>query len=870
MRLFLTRSLITSSRQIHFGPENLRYLSRQKRLETARTAFGPNASSEPRVNEDDSFVMRGKIGSMHGDKRYRFEDGKYTGVVTLRDPNGKPLVTTDAATCTTMRTADAAALATSLMADENAKVFAMIGAGSLAFEQVLAVLHVRPSIQEIYLWSRSTPTAQHLANRLQKTLGDKKPKIVVVSEVQAAVKNADIITVATRSKNPLFEADHVKSNVHINAMGVFSGKDLVHEIPTALLRRAFVIVDDLASSLREAGDLAAAGKQPDGILASLASGALRIPSGQSTVFRSVGTAAQDIAFAELARQTFEPVKKFVTTLPRAASLPSYRGTNNEIHTIHLPPIVAMRFLEFFEKFPRFTEQFQPNFQHNPSEIYRYSQLAALVLATLLRQHAPEVLDALFDLEISLKGLTLKDAPHVVFKGVPCGDKPAYCATSDNPQKDSKFFNKDNRSEAALLAFNTLLGMDVLPITPEKGGTLIHHHVPIKANATSGTSVSFMPRGENNKTYGIAPHTEDFHYAQPHASFWLKGELGHQQALTPLWTMESFLSQFPVEILKGMELNFAARPGAGRFDEASLFERSITPLIFSNWAGLSTLVCNLSKYSNIRYPEEHIQRIMPLSPELYRSNEDHERAVAAVEHLYNTAVDIDQQVQRKSPWLFPLSISREDLILLSNRGPHARTSFADPLSEVPTRYVQRLYSDRPNIFSASLNFTNQQQRYDYLREQTPGMFSAAQQSHIAGFLGVNVLPGLRSQPSDLRFRDATHVLFDTVRELIYINRPLDHFGVHQDHLRSLRAPLTTLHQTLRNVAIKRRQYEIDLGQAEQLVVQLHGTIKFLQTLAFRPTSKTMHQEIDRVGNTMRLHGAAIAAAVNETSERLRDL
>ena len=120
---------------------------------------------------------------------------------------------------------------------------------------------------------------------------------------RAAVRGAHVICTATRSEAPLFEADDLAAEVHINAVGAY--RATMCEVPAAALAQAsLVVIDDLEAAMAEAGDL----------IQAIEAGQLRRerlveigrllttparPPGGLTVFKSVGIAAQDWALADL-------------------------------------------------------------------------------------------------------------------------------------------------------------------------------------------------------------------------------------------------------------------------------------------------------------------------------------------------------------------------------------------------------------------------------------------------------------------------------------------------------------------------------------------------------------------------------------------
>jgi ornithine cyclodeaminase len=90
----------------------------------------------------------------------------------------------------------------------------------------------------------------------------------------------------------------VKEIAHVNAVGAFTPE--MAELPPELLKRAYVVVDDVEAAAAEAGDLIQAERDPDTTLRELLADTAPDINEGVTVFKSVGVAAQDVAAAHLA------------------------------------------------------------------------------------------------------------------------------------------------------------------------------------------------------------------------------------------------------------------------------------------------------------------------------------------------------------------------------------------------------------------------------------------------------------------------------------------------------------------------------------------------------------------------------------------
>lgn len=225
--------------------------------------------------------------------------------------NGAPKAVIDGVSLTQRRTACASALAAGYLARRAAHSLLMVGAGALAPHLVRAHLAVR-RYGLVTLWNRDIAKAEKLAQQLADLPradlpGDGSVRIRVMPDLEAAVREADVISCATLSRKPLIQGAWLKPGTHIDLVGGFTPQ--MREADDDAVRCASVFVDTRAGALKEAGDIT----QP------IANGALReadirgdlfdLVRGDSagrktqqeiTLFKSVGFALEDLAAAELA------------------------------------------------------------------------------------------------------------------------------------------------------------------------------------------------------------------------------------------------------------------------------------------------------------------------------------------------------------------------------------------------------------------------------------------------------------------------------------------------------------------------------------------------------------------------------------------
>lgn len=221
----------------------------------------------------------------------------------LSAETGQPLAMMDGPMLTVRRTAAASALAARYLAREDASVLVMIGTGALAPHLIEAHASVRP-IRRVVIVGRQVQKAEAV-RALLPLLPD--VTVEISTDPQTAVAGADIVSCATLAEVPVVQGDWLPEGCHLDLVGGFT--PTMREADDAAIRRARVFCDTRAGALKEAGDLviplASGVLKPDGVLGDLfeltrgtADG--RQSATEITLFKSVGTALEDLAAAELA------------------------------------------------------------------------------------------------------------------------------------------------------------------------------------------------------------------------------------------------------------------------------------------------------------------------------------------------------------------------------------------------------------------------------------------------------------------------------------------------------------------------------------------------------------------------------------------
>lgn len=215
---------------------------------------------------------------------------------------GVPLAQLDGSELTTRRTVAASALAASYLSRPDARTLLIVGAGRLARELPWAMRTVRPGLATVQVWNHRFERAQALAADWR----EKGLHAGAVAELEPAVRRADIVSCVTLSTVPLVRGAWLADGAHLDLVGGFTPQ--MRECDGDALRRAQVWIDT-PEALAKAGDLLQAVDEgafdpaaTRGTLADLCAGRVggRRSASELTLFKSVGTALEDLAAAELA------------------------------------------------------------------------------------------------------------------------------------------------------------------------------------------------------------------------------------------------------------------------------------------------------------------------------------------------------------------------------------------------------------------------------------------------------------------------------------------------------------------------------------------------------------------------------------------
>jgi ornithine cyclodeaminase len=213
-------------------------------------------------------------------------------IVVFDETNGSPLALMDGTYITATRTAAGSALATRLLAREDARVLAILGTGVQARSHAAALMRVR-DFEEIRVAGRSREHVDDLAAAIDG---------VACSSWQEAVVGAEVVAATTHTTEAIVRRDWLSPGVHVNSVGL---NPRGRELDEATIAAGLLAVESRESSFAPppAGAPELVGVDParavelGELVAGTATG--RSAPDEITVYKSVGVAVQDAAAAAL-------------------------------------------------------------------------------------------------------------------------------------------------------------------------------------------------------------------------------------------------------------------------------------------------------------------------------------------------------------------------------------------------------------------------------------------------------------------------------------------------------------------------------------------------------------------------------------------
>lgn len=200
---------------------------------------------------DEYGIYTAKVGAVVNSARAAKRSSVNTVVVAFDALTGEPLASLEGSSITRLKCAAIAGLVSKYCTPHTATTLGVIGAGALARAQIEGVARVR-KISRVKLFSRRSDAGEKLASTVQPKLAAPL-RIEIVSSIEAAVRDQEIVGTATTSAMPLVEAEWLSENVHVNCMGARTEDEA--EVSREVLRSSTIVVEDVETAVQEGGEI---------------------------------------------------------------------------------------------------------------------------------------------------------------------------------------------------------------------------------------------------------------------------------------------------------------------------------------------------------------------------------------------------------------------------------------------------------------------------------------------------------------------------------------------------------------------------------------------------------------------------------------
>ncbi len=171
------------------------------------------------------------------------------GMLVFDAEFGQPKAVVDSDLVTDIKTATDSVFAASLLAPSSPRTYLIIGAGTVARNVAEAYQSQFPSLERILIWNRTRERAEALV----KELVDSGLPAAVAADLPASVADADLITTATMSVEPVLKGGWVSNGTHVDLIGAF--RPDMREADDALLQKSRLFVDSRDTTLEHIGEL---------------------------------------------------------------------------------------------------------------------------------------------------------------------------------------------------------------------------------------------------------------------------------------------------------------------------------------------------------------------------------------------------------------------------------------------------------------------------------------------------------------------------------------------------------------------------------------------------------------------------------------
>ena len=213
-------------------------------------------------------------------------------ILLFRSGTGEPLATLRGRVITEMRTAAVSAAVTKALMPAKSRTLAILGSGVQAAAHLEALRSLQ-AFDDVRVWSPNGERARAFG----------RAHAVVATGAREAVADADVVIVATSSSEPVLHGKWLKKGAHVNAVGAC--RPTWREMDDDAMRNT-VVVDSRDAATAESGDVILSGASITAEAGELFAGTAAIARTETTVFKSLGLAVEDVAAARLVYSLVAP------------------------------------------------------------------------------------------------------------------------------------------------------------------------------------------------------------------------------------------------------------------------------------------------------------------------------------------------------------------------------------------------------------------------------------------------------------------------------------------------------------------------------------------------------------------------------------
>ena len=212
-------------------------------------------------------------------------------VLLVNPDTGEPFAMVDANILTARRTAAVSAAVTKLLAPKDSRILAILGSGVEAQSHFDALKHTI-EFEEVRVWSRTPKHAKAFAERNHAQSMD----------AESAVRDADVVVTATGTQTAILHGAWLKPGTHVNSIG--APMSTWREIDDEAMKN-IVVVENREAASTESGDIILSGATITAEIGELFAGTKTVHRSETTIYKSVGVAIEDVAAAKLVFDNFK-------------------------------------------------------------------------------------------------------------------------------------------------------------------------------------------------------------------------------------------------------------------------------------------------------------------------------------------------------------------------------------------------------------------------------------------------------------------------------------------------------------------------------------------------------------------------------------